>query len=215
MALFKRLHTIVDYIMDPVAGSPSRNRTVNGNVCMHVDDLIFTGTDDFLLSFAEGLKKSFQIGSLDENDAMFCGQRIIRQGATATVHQDLCIEDLHEALIRNGNSVEVSESSLDILVGDTISSDASAMDVESQDATEETFAAQPTADAQLAADSQPAADLQDVTGLSGVAAPTELKPLLVFLVLGMPSLMSTIKHQTRSEEKSMIFQSRSSRGSLG
>ena len=77
------------------------NRTVNGNVCMHVDDLIFTGTDDFLLSFTEGLKKSFQIGSLDENDVMFCGQRIIKQGTTVTVHQDLCIEDmhLHEALV--------------------------------------------------------------------------------------------------------------------
>ena len=96
------MDTIMDYIIDPVAGSPSRNRTVNGNVCMHVDDLIFTGTDDFLLSFADSLKKSFQIGSLDENDVMFCGQRIIKQGATVTVHQDLCIEDLHEALIPKG-----------------------------------------------------------------------------------------------------------------
>ena len=96
------MDTIMDYIIDPVAGSPSRNRTVNGNVCMHVDDFIFTGTDDFLLSFAEGLKKSFQIGSLDENDVMFCGQRIIKQGATVTVHQDLCVEDLHEALIPKG-----------------------------------------------------------------------------------------------------------------
>ena len=49
------MDTIMDYIIDPVAGSPSRNGIVNGNVCMHVDDLIFTGTDDFLLSFAEGL----------------------------------------------------------------------------------------------------------------------------------------------------------------
>ena len=85
----------MDYIFDPVASSPSRSRTVNGNVCMHVDDLIFTGADDFLLSFAGGLKKSFQIGSLDENGVLFCGQRIMKQGATVTVHQDLCIEDLH------------------------------------------------------------------------------------------------------------------------
>ena len=99
------MDTIMDYIIDPVAGSPSRHRTVNGNVCMHVDDLIFTGTDDFLLSFAESLKKSFQIDSLDENDVMFCGQRIIKQGATVTVHQDLCIEDLHEALIPKGRIV--------------------------------------------------------------------------------------------------------------
>ena len=69
---------------------------------MHVDDLIFTGTDDFLSSFAESLKRSFQIGSLDENDVMLCGQRIIKQGATVTVHQDLCIEDRHEALIPKG-----------------------------------------------------------------------------------------------------------------
>ena len=50
------MDTIMDYIIDPVAGSPSRNGTVNGNICMHVDDLIFTGTDDFLLSFTESLK---------------------------------------------------------------------------------------------------------------------------------------------------------------
>ena len=61
------MDTIMDYIIDPVAGSPSRNKIVNGNVCMHVDDLIFPGTND-LSSFAESLKKSFQIGSLDEND---------------------------------------------------------------------------------------------------------------------------------------------------
>ena len=62
---------------------------------------IFTGNmDDFLLIlYAEGLKKSsFQIVSSDENDVMFFGQRIIKQGATVTVHQALCIEDLHEAL---------------------------------------------------------------------------------------------------------------------
>ena len=46
------MDAIMDYIIDPVAGSPSRNRTVNGNVCMHVGDLIFTGTDDFLSSIA-------------------------------------------------------------------------------------------------------------------------------------------------------------------
>ena len=34
------MDTIMDYIIDPVAGSPSRTlRSVNGNVCMHVDDL--------------------------------------------------------------------------------------------------------------------------------------------------------------------------------
>ena len=57
------MDTIMDCIIDSVAGSSSRNKVVNGNVCMHVDDLIFTGTDDLLSSFARELKKSFQIGS--------------------------------------------------------------------------------------------------------------------------------------------------------
>ena len=64
------MDTIMDYIIDLVAGSPSRNETVNGDVCMHADDLIFTGTDDFLSSFARELKKSFQIASQDENDIL-------------------------------------------------------------------------------------------------------------------------------------------------
>ena len=79
--------------MDPVAGGPSRNKTVNGNVCMHVDDLIFTGTDDFLSSFAESLKKSFQIGSLDENDVMFCGQWT--ENHQAGCHSDSSSGSLH------------------------------------------------------------------------------------------------------------------------
>ena len=78
----------------------------------HVDDLIFTGTDDFVLLFAEGLKKSFQIGSLDENDVMFCGQRITKQGATVTVRQDLCIKDLREPLIPKGKDKDI-----DALIG--------------------------------------------------------------------------------------------------
>ena len=41
---------------------------------------------------------------------MFCGQRIVKQGATVTVHQDLCVEDLHEALV-----LKVKDS--DALVG--------------------------------------------------------------------------------------------------
>ena len=37
---------------------------------------------------------------------MFCGQRILKQGASVTVHQDLCIEDLHEALILKGKDTD-------------------------------------------------------------------------------------------------------------
>ena len=51
------MDTIMDNIVDPVAGNPNRNKVVNGNVCIHVDDLIFTGTKNFLDSFAQSLRK--------------------------------------------------------------------------------------------------------------------------------------------------------------
>ena len=59
-------HGIVDYIIDHVAGHSLRNKVVNGNVRMQVDDLIFTGTKDFLDSFAQSLKKTFPMCSLDK-----------------------------------------------------------------------------------------------------------------------------------------------------
>ena len=58
-------------------------------------------------SLARELKKSFQIGPLDQNDVTSCGQRILKQGAAITVHQDLCIEDLHEALIAKGKDTDL------------------------------------------------------------------------------------------------------------
>ena len=38
---------------------------------------------------------------------MFCGQRILKQGTTITVHQDLCIENLHESLIPKRKDTEL------------------------------------------------------------------------------------------------------------
>ena len=70
-----------------------------GNVCMHVDDLSFTGTKSFLDSSAQPLKKTFQTGSLDTSDVMFGGQRLVKQWPTVAVHRDLRIDDLHGALI--------------------------------------------------------------------------------------------------------------------
>ena len=35
------MDTIMDYMIDFVPGSPSRNKVVIGNVCMQVDDLFF------------------------------------------------------------------------------------------------------------------------------------------------------------------------------
>ena len=53
---------------------------------------------------------------------------------------------------------EVSESLHDIIMGDTVSSDASVMDVDSQEATEEADVAQP-----------PVAETSEATGSSGMS----------------------------------------------
>ena len=73
-------------------------------------------------------------------------------------------------------------------MGDTISSHASAMDVESQDASEEADAAKPAAVAQSATDGQPAADLLDITGFSGVA--TTPPPGTLQLAEALPGLLA-------------------------
>ena len=64
----------MEYTIDPVAGSPSRKKVVKGNICMHFEDLIFKGTKRFLDAFAQSLRKTFQLGSLNTNNVMFCRQ---------------------------------------------------------------------------------------------------------------------------------------------
>ena len=81
---------------------------------MHVDDLFFTGTSKFISSFVENFKKDFQIGSLDKDDIMFCGQRLVRQGDTVVVHQDWCIVDLVEGLTPKGRKTPRSLTRPDI-----------------------------------------------------------------------------------------------------
>ena len=44
--VYLNVESDMDNVIDPVAGSPTRNRMVNINVCMHVDDLIFSATAD-------------------------------------------------------------------------------------------------------------------------------------------------------------------------
>ena len=39
------LEAAMEYLTDPVAGSPSRGKKVCGVMCLHVDDLFSTGDD--------------------------------------------------------------------------------------------------------------------------------------------------------------------------
>ena len=67
---------LLEHFVDPVHGSPSRNRKAVRVMNLHVDDLIIGGTPKFLSWFLEKIKKSFTVGHEDKNDLTFTGQRV-------------------------------------------------------------------------------------------------------------------------------------------
>ena len=50
------LEAAMDYLTDPVAGSPSRNKKIIGVICPHVDDLFCTGAVLFRTQVLEGIR---------------------------------------------------------------------------------------------------------------------------------------------------------------
>eukprot|EP00971_Amphidinium_carterae_P048402 954219-Amphidinium_carterae.1 len=74
------LEKTLDYLLDPIVGSPSRHKKVCGYVVMHVDDLVIAGSTVFLDWLIAELKKEYEIGSLEWDD-------------------DVAIEELNEGLI--------------------------------------------------------------------------------------------------------------------
>ena len=52
------LDMAVDYLLDPVSGSPTKGKTVDGAMLIHVDDLLLTGTESFNQDMAK------QVGTL-------------------------------------------------------------------------------------------------------------------------------------------------------
>ena len=67
---------LLEHFVDPVNGSPSKGRKSVGVLSLHVDDLIISGTPQFLKWFLEKIKKHFTVGHEDVNDLMFTGQRV-------------------------------------------------------------------------------------------------------------------------------------------
>ena len=97
----KDLEKAMEYLTDPIHGSPSHGKVVVGVLCLHVDDLFMAGNKEFHQRVVECLKRDFQVGSEDINDIMFTGQRIRwtnkgQTGANIRVDQDLCIDELQE-----------------------------------------------------------------------------------------------------------------------
>ena len=95
------MDTIVDYIM-------TRAREVRAEIewsmgvsaCMLMASSSLAQTTFCCHSQESSRGLVSQIDLLNEKNVMFCGQRILKQGATVTVHQDFCIEDLHDPRAR-------------------------------------------------------------------------------------------------------------------
>eukprot|EP00439_Symbiodinium_sp_Y106_P057758 s4162_g8.t1 len=67
---------LLEHFVDPVHGSPSKGRKTVGVLSLHVDDLIISGTPEFLTWFLKKIKEHFTVGHEDKNDLTFTGQRV-------------------------------------------------------------------------------------------------------------------------------------------
>ena len=66
----------IDYLTDPIAGSPAVNKNVHGVLCLHVDDLFMAGDNKFMKDIYKRIVTDFSVGSEDMNNIEFVGQRI-------------------------------------------------------------------------------------------------------------------------------------------
>ena len=69
------LEAALDLLLDPISGSHSRGKVVDGIITIYVDDANFAGNAKFHKTVIESLRKDFRVGSEDLNDVMFVGQR--------------------------------------------------------------------------------------------------------------------------------------------
>ena len=68
------LEEAIEYLTDPIHGSPAQGRTIEGIVTIHID-VYLTGSESFS-EVVQKLRKDFEVGHEDVNDAMFVGQHI-------------------------------------------------------------------------------------------------------------------------------------------
>ena len=99
---------ILDYFLDPIAGSNSKGRKPLVLVNLHVDDLLITGKSEDVSYLLSLIREDYTIGSEDKNDIEFTGQRIMwvnnekGQNNFIRVHQQKAIDLLFEAKIPKG-----------------------------------------------------------------------------------------------------------------
>ena len=104
---------LLEHFMDPVNGSNAQGRKTIGMCCLHVDDLFFSGTPEFLEKFKKKVRANFKIGHEDVNDLMFTGQRVkwqldekTKKKSHIVVEQSLCVSELTEIVITKGQKDE-------------------------------------------------------------------------------------------------------------
>ena len=96
---------LLEHFVDPVRGSPAKGRKTVGVMSLHVDDLIITGSPEFLTWFLEKIKKQFTVGHEDKNDLTFTGQRVRwvfdsnNQKKYISIDQKLCVSELEEIVV--------------------------------------------------------------------------------------------------------------------
>jgi len=96
------LDKAIDMLLDPVSGSPAKNKTVLGIITIHVDDLLITGGKAFRDNIVPRLRKDFQVGSEDLNDVLFVGQRCKWMKDHIQVDQERAVEELSEVQLDTG-----------------------------------------------------------------------------------------------------------------
>ena len=96
---------LLEHFVDLVNGSPSKGRKSVGVLSLRVDDLIISGTPQFLKWFLEKIKKHFTVGHEDVNDLMFTGQRVRwvfdeqKRKKYISIDQKLSVSELEEIII--------------------------------------------------------------------------------------------------------------------
>ena len=96
---------LLEHFVDPVHASRSKGRKSVGILSLHVDDLIISGTPQFLKWFLEKIQKHFAVGHEDVNDLMFTGQRVRwvfdehKKKKYISIDQKLSVQELEEISI--------------------------------------------------------------------------------------------------------------------
>ena len=88
---------------------------------LHVDDLIISGTPEFLTWFLKKIREHFTVGHEDKNDRTFTGQRVRwvldAQGQKKynSIDQKLCVSELEEIVIPKHSRILICVTRLCIL----------------------------------------------------------------------------------------------------